>query len=212
MRAKRAYIVAVLFLAGATLAFAQSMPPPPPPDKAPAQSTAPALRVTTRIVQVSVTVHDSNGRPVTGLTKDDFILSDEGKRQKIASFSEHRNRVATNSAGTTPNLFTNRFEQGASQPPLTVIVLDVYNSRWWDINYCPPPSGSPRCAVDPMFRAVENFVNGMQPQDHVALYELSDKLYLLQDFTSDSAALQLPLIHGKKYIPSSYSPSQTDLV
>jgi VWFA-related protein len=210
MRIKRPYIVAVVFLAGGASAFAQSMPPPPPADKPPAQSAAPALRVTTRIVQVSVTVHDDNGRPVTGLTKNDFILSDEGKRQKIASFSEQTKRLAINSAGAAPNLFTNRFEQGASQPPLTVIVLDVYNSRWWDIHYCPPPSGSPLCAVDPMFHAVEKFVSGMQPQDHVALYELSDKLYLLQDFTGDPAALQRALIQGKEYIPASYSPSQTD--
>jgi VWFA-related protein len=212
MRVKRACIGGVIFLAVAISAFAQTMPPPPPPDKAPAQSTTPALRVTTRIVQVSVTVHDSNGRPITGLTKGDFILSDDGKRQKIASFSEQTNHLATNSAGSLPNLFTNRFEQGASQPPLTVIVLDVYNSRWWDINYCPPPSGAPICAVDPMFHAVEKFVSGMQPQDHVALYELSDKLYLLQDFTSDSAALQRALARGKEYIPASYSPSQTDPV
>jgi VWFA-related protein len=212
MRAKRAYIIAVVFLAGAALAFAQSMPPPPPPDKASAQSTSPALRVTTRIVQVSVTVHDDNGRPVIGLTKDDFILSDEGKRQKIASFSEQTNRLATSSAGAVPTLFTNRFEQGASQPPLTVIVLDVYNSRWWDLHYCPPPSGSPTCAIDPMFHAVEKFVSGMQPQDRVALYELSDKLYLLQDFTSDPVALERALAHGKEHIPVSYSPSQTDPV
>src|ERR1039458_1620849 len=212
MCVKRAYIVAVAFLVSAASAFSQSVPPPTPPGKSPAQSTAPTLRVTTRIVQVSVTVHDVNGRPVTGLTKDDFVLSDEGKRQKIASFSEQTNRLAINSAGAASNLFTNRFEQGASQPPLTVIVLDVYNSRWWDLHYCPPPSGSPTCAIDPMFHAVEEFVSGMQSQDHVALYELSDKLYLLQDFTSDPVALQRALAHGKEYIPVSYSPSQTDPV
>jgi VWFA-related protein len=63
-----------------------------------------------------------------------------------------------------------------------------------------------------MFHAVEKFVSGMQPQDHVALYELGDKLYLLQDFTRDPAALQRALAHGKECIPVSYSPSQTDPV
>jgi VWFA-related protein len=210
MRVKRVYIVAVIFLAVAASAFAQSMSPPPPPDKAPVQSTAPALRVTTRIVQVSVTVHDDNGQPVTGLSKDDFILSDEGKRQKITSFGEQTNSLSTTSANAAPNLFTNRFAVGASQPPLTVIVLDVYNSRWWDIHFCPAPSGPPICAVDPMFHAVEEFVSHMHPQDRVALYELADKLYLLQDFTSDPVALQRALVQGKQYIPTSYSPSQTD--
>ena len=53
-------------------------------------SAAMRRHVATRVVQVSVTVHDDRGRPVTGLTKDDFVLMDQGQRQQIASFSEHK--------------------------------------------------------------------------------------------------------------------------
>src|SRR5580693_10651959 len=106
MRMKHIATAATICLAGVSLAFAQS-PPPAPPTASP-QS---AVHVTTRVVQVSVTVHDDRGRPVTGLTKDDFVLLDQGTRQQIASFSEQTNIVTTTSA-TAPNVFTNRFEPG----------------------------------------------------------------------------------------------------
>lgn len=49
-------------------------------------SNQPAIRVTTRLVQVSVIVHDKNG-PVADLKKEDFSLFDRGKEQKIAVFT-----------------------------------------------------------------------------------------------------------------------------
>jgi hypothetical protein len=47
------------------------------PQAAPAQAL-PLLRATTRLVQVSVVVHDKKGEPVLGLTKDDFDITDAG--------------------------------------------------------------------------------------------------------------------------------------
>src|ERR1039458_4024111 len=127
MPAKHVLIATYVFLLGATSVFAQSVPPPP---ALPTPSPQSAVHVTTRIVQVSVTVHDQNGRPVTGLTKDDFVLFDHGQRQQIASFSEQKNLVTTTRVAA-PNVFTNRFEQGVNaQPPLTVIVLDAYNAGY----------------------------------------------------------------------------------
>ena len=42
------------------------------------------------IVDVAVTVTDGDGRFVTGLTKDDFVVSEDGKPQAIVSFSSER--------------------------------------------------------------------------------------------------------------------------
>jgi VWFA-related protein len=42
----------------------------------------------------------------------------------------------------------------------------------------------------------------MHPEDRVALYELTDQLYLLQDFTGDAGALQRGLVQGKEYAAS----------
>lgn len=210
MRLKRTQIAAIIFLAVALTTFAQSGPPRPPLPL-PTPSPQSAVHVTTRIVQVSVTVHDDRGRPITGLTKDNFILLDEGKRQKITSITEQNNRLVTTAAAAKPNLFTNRFEQGAaSQAPLTVIVIDAYNAGFWDAfprecgGKCPP-----LCAIVPIFHEVEKFISQMQLQDRVALYELADKLYLLQDFSADTDALNRALTRGKQYVPTAFYPSQT---
>ncbi len=45
------------------------------------------VTVTLKLIQVFVT--DKNGNPVTDLTKDDFILSDDGKPQKLTEFEKH---------------------------------------------------------------------------------------------------------------------------
>jgi VWFA-related protein len=211
MRSKRLVVVPILVLAGASLVFAQSVPPPPPP-ALPTPSPQSAVHVTTRVVQVSVTVHDDHGRPVTGLTKDDFVLLDEGKRQQITSVTEQNNRLSTTAATRAPNLFTNRFEQGTAPPLLTVIVIDAYNARFWDQypvscgGHCPPI-----CVVGAMFQQVEKFISKMQPQDRVALYVLgADNLYLMQDFTSDPDALQRALTNSKQHVPVTFPPSQIE--
>jgi VWFA-related protein len=212
MRLRQTFLVATFCLSGFALVFAQSVPPPPAPPL-PVPSPQSTVRVTTRIVQVSVTVRDELGRPVKGLTKDDFVLLDDGQRQQIASISEQSNRLTTTSAAA-PNSFTNRFAQGAAQPTLTVIVLDAYNTRYLDYRMpCPPPVPYTACfhTVDAIFQAVEKFITQMQPQDRVALYELADNLYLLQDFTSDPEALQRGVDSGKDYVGDIRFPgSQTD--
>src|SRR5688572_1144661 len=42
------------------------------------------------IVDVAATVTDGDGRFISGLTKDDFIVYEDGKRQEIVSFSSER--------------------------------------------------------------------------------------------------------------------------
>lgn len=47
---------------------------------------APPIRVNVRLVNVFVNVTDANGAPVGGLSKQDFVLSEEGRPQTIAYF------------------------------------------------------------------------------------------------------------------------------
>ena len=48
---------------------------------------AQAIKVDVRLVSASFTVRDPAGKLVTGLTKDDFEITDDGMNQKIALFS-----------------------------------------------------------------------------------------------------------------------------
>jgi VWFA-related protein len=204
MRIKHAVVVATLCAVFAACAFAQSVPPPPP--QTPTPSPQSALHVSTRLVQVSVTVQDVNGKPVKRLTKDDFVLLDQGQRQHIASISEGTRGFAGTGASPDPNHFTNVLaEGGGGTPPLTVIVLDAYNTWYHDYYWRPGPpdyvcaAGScPPPLLGTIFNQVEKFIGQLQPQDRVALYQLNDQLDLLQDFTNDRYALQSGLDRGKK--------------
>src|SRR5687768_9119988 len=46
----------------------------------------PVFPVGTELVVVDVIVTDADGSPVTGLTRDDFVVEDEGVRQEIVEF------------------------------------------------------------------------------------------------------------------------------
>ena len=102
--------------------------------------TQPAIRVTSKMVQLSVIVHDKNGNPVSGLKKEDFKLYDQGQLQKVAFFSEQTNLLHTPVA-TSANLpnsqraYSNKYEQDDSfSGSVTVILLDKLNTWAWDQN------------------------------------------------------------------------------
>ncbi|MGA1981321.1 MAG: VWA domain-containing protein [Acidobacteriaceae bacterium] len=61
-------------------------PAPPPPT--PISADTPTLKVNSTIVAVSAIVHDANGQPVSGLTRNDFVLKQDGKPQPITYFSQ----------------------------------------------------------------------------------------------------------------------------
>ena len=66
---------------------------------APAQSTSPAavptLSVDVDVVTLPVTVRDKHGNTVRNLTKDDFLLEEDGKPQTIRYFSQETNLPLT---------------------------------------------------------------------------------------------------------------------
>ena len=78
-----AVLVSVL---AATLPAQQ--PAPPPASASPkAQEPVETLKIATRLVGVSTVVLDGRNQPVRGLTRDDFILKQDGKEQPIRYFS-----------------------------------------------------------------------------------------------------------------------------
>ena len=70
----------LLPLLAATLALAPSMP------RAGAQETPPVLKTGVEMVTVDVVVTDKTGNPVTGLSREDFTVLDEGAPQTLVNF------------------------------------------------------------------------------------------------------------------------------
>src|SRR5271166_3155733 len=57
-------------------------------NRAPAQEAETKIRVEVNMVQLNVAVMDSKGNYVTGLRPSDFVVTEDGIPQKIATFGE----------------------------------------------------------------------------------------------------------------------------
>ena len=145
------------------------------------QEPAP-IRVTTRMVEVTVLVRDTAGRAVTGLSREDFHLLDGGQQERIRTFAAFDSARA---AQAPPGRFAQR-TPGEGPRAVTVILFDQFNSRFEQQAYS-------RNVLSRFFREVE-------PRQPIAVVSLAGDLRVLQDFTTDAALLAHTL---EKYRPSS---------
>ncbi|MGH9736643.1 MAG: VWA domain-containing protein [Candidatus Acidiferrales bacterium] len=142
------------------------------------------LRSTTRLVQLSVIVDGRHGRPIAGLSKNDFELWDNGHRQTIQLFLTHESDPASSRpAALPPDTYSNRLSDHTIPMSATVILLDGLNTKITDQQYA--------------LQQVVRFLGQIRPQDRVALYTLGTNLTLVHDFTNDAKDL-LTALHGYK--------------
>jgi Ca-activated chloride channel family protein len=78
----------VALLAAFPAAFAQTPEQAPAPAPSLISADTPTLKVDSTIVSVSAIVRDAAGQPVPNLTRDDFLLKQDGKPQPITYFSQ----------------------------------------------------------------------------------------------------------------------------
>jgi VWFA-related protein len=141
------------------------------------QQKPPVFRAGIDLRQLDVSVVDRNRRPVTGLTADDFILEEDGKRQKIEAFSfvEVINTPppapAWASAAMT-DVATNDLE---SARVFAIVIDDVHGmGDLW--------------ANREMKKSVATFVNQLGPDDVAGLI-FPGQADFSQNFTRDKARL-----------------------
>jgi VWFA-related protein len=155
-------------------------------------SGTPVITVGTRLVQVDVLVRDKNG-PVTGLTRDDFTILDQGKRQEIAVFSstaEARNAASALTASTPSGPLpagsvSNRLTHaGRPIAGATVILLDQLNTDFDNQAYAR--------------EGLLKYLKSLEGNEQIAIYTLGRNLKVLQNFTDDPNKLVQAV---KKYDP-----------
>jgi VWFA-related protein len=138
------------------------------------------IRSNTRLVVVDAVVTDKKGQPVTGLTAEDFVVEENGKKQRIAFFTppgalgDHKS--GAQSLSLPPGVFSNRPEFLKPTGVPTILLLDAANSSFKDQAY----------GRWQMLKYVEEQSHAGMP---MAVMTLSDHLHVLQDFTSDPTIL-----------------------
>ena len=133
----------------------------------------PAVRVTARLVNVSVVAQDKDGRPVTDLTQTDFRVLDQGQEQTISFFTrEGKDRPASTSEFAYSN---RRAPTGGGSAGVIVILLDSLNTEIADTQY----------ARTQLIR----FLEQIKPGERVALYTLIYRLGILHSLSEDSTSL-----------------------
>lgn len=163
-----------------------------------AQQTRQTFRAATRLVEVPVIVTDRSGTPVEGLTRDDFVLSENWKAQQISLFEVIDNRGGRPLAPPAipsprdRRLFTNSGPAGARGK--VVILLDRLNAsfanQWYARSH------------------VERYLEEMETGDAVALYVLDGDVTVLHDFTTDAASLRAALDLYQARVLGQYDASQ----
>jgi VWFA-related protein len=133
------------------------------------------IRANTRLVVVDVVVTDKSGQPVHGLKSEDFTLEENGKKQKISIFVPPGIANRTAATPAAPGILSNRPENVVAGGVPMVLLLDAANSSFSNQSY----------ARSQMLKYVVEHAQGPP----IAVLTLTDRLRVLQQFTSDPQVL-----------------------
>lgn len=147
---------------------------------------APTIRVSTHMVLLDVVVTDKQGKAVSGLRPEDFVVEENGKVQKISSLTTLAEKAAS-VPQLPPGVYSNKPEYRSTGGPITVMLLDAINTSFVDQAYAR--------------RQMLAFVKEQfKPTDRMAVFALNGPLTVLQDLTSDPQVLYTAL---QRYKPQS---------
>jgi VWFA-related protein len=182
MRPRQPPLPLALALAGLLAALAAAAAPVEPP----APETF-AESIDVRVVNVEVFVADRSGHPVTGLTRDDFELFEDGRPVPITNFyaqADSRPAAETPAAATAAT----RPETPAPGPPIAPAI--VPEAQRLDLGIFIDNLEITPSARNRVLRSIKDFVaSHVTAGDRVLLASFDGSLRLRQAPTRDPAAL-----------------------
>ena len=146
-----------------------------------AATPVPTIKANARLVVVDVVATDHSGKPVHGLKTANFTLTENGTPQTFKSFEEHTALTAADATRLEPmpvlppDVFTN-YTPAPPNGAVNVVLLDALNTPLTDQMY--------------MRQQLVAYLKSMPPGTRVAVFGLTDRLVILQSFTSDPAVLR----------------------
>jgi len=150
----------------------------------PGENGRQVFQANARIVVLDVVVSGKNARPVSGLDKKDFLVSEDGHPQTITNFEVHTGAQSPQATPPflQPNIYTN-IPRIQSSDSLTVLVLDSLNTPLDDQTH----------VRTQMLKYLKKLPAGRR----MAIFALGTQLRLLQAFTDDPALLTASLNNQK---------------
>jgi len=171
---------AVTIFPQSALAQAQQQNPPAA-QQAPASTTT--IQTKTRLITVDVVVTDSHGKPIRGLTQDDFQVSEEhAGQQKIAKFrfvdasaSAPAPAPATASMPSGAHVYSNQAFEKLTVPP-SILLMDALNTEIQQ--------------QSEVHRHMLMLLKTLPTTTPVAVFVLGHELHVVQTFTTNPALLR----------------------
>src|SRR4029079_11198930 len=164
-------IAAIIFLSA--VHFGQTGTPTPPPTP----GSEDVVKISTNLIQIDVSVTDSKGKVIPGLTAEDFEIYENGQKQKITNFSFVSNEKSAPEA-------TKPAQKGQPDIPVPPSILKPDQIRRTIALVVDDLSLSFESAYQ-VRRALKKYVDEqMQDGDLVAIIRTRASLGALQQFTS----------------------------
>ncbi len=134
------------------------------------------FKANARTVVLDVVITGRDGKPLEGLHKEDFTVTEDGHPQTLTFFEEQTGAhpLQANLPALPPNIFTN-IPRVPPSDAVTVLLLDGLNTQLSD-------QSNVRAKM-------LQYVKDMQPGQRMAIFTLSTRLRYVQGFTDDPALL-----------------------
>jgi VWFA-related protein len=152
-----------------------------------AQEVSESIEV--RVVNVDVVVRDRAGKPVTGLTKNDFEIFENGQKREITNLYEVRAPAPATAAAPAPQTVATE-----AAPAATPVEIRPRNIVIFVDNYSLDPFRR-----DKVLQSLDKFVGQLGSQDKVMLVLETQKTTVVTPFTSDRNAIRTGVETVKKY-------------
>jgi VWFA-related protein len=141
------------------------------------------FRTTVRRVPLDVVVLDKSGKPVRGLTRDDFVVEEDRKPQTALSFEYFDGSAPAFVPPSIPTLPSNTYVNLPAAPergPLYILYYDLVNT--------------PLTQQMQAHKQLLDFVDHAQPGTRFALFANMAGLHLVQGFTNDHELLRAAIL------------------
>ena len=167
---------------------------------------APTFRAGTTLVEFTIVVRDGKGNPITDLTKDEIVITEEGQPRTVEFFRFDGAPPQPAPNALPPGHFTNRFETAPNAARhITAILVDGMNTFT-------VKQGTFLFTQASIRTQIRDYLDGLPPHTRVGLFLLGrDVVDVVHDFTDNLASLKakaekMELVRGEPTLVAGHRP------